>query len=559
MSMRALGAAVKIVGRRTARRYLPIGIVASALAAFVRAGGRPSPRARKTPYRREDHAKNVLRALFAGLVLAGSMTGTSEATSPASVAWAACGEYGGECATIKVPLDYADPSGPTLDLAIGRLKALNPAKRIGVLVVHPGGPGASGINPFILGNAIPAESALRQYFDLVSLDPRGVGRSSPIQCSVDVLDQMPATYPADEAEYQTWVAYNAKLSKDCREHSGAIFDHVDTTSATRDVDSLRAALGERKISFFAISYGTQVGQQYAELFPGRLRALAIDSNMDHSMTSALRYLQTTTEDFEGSFRAFAQWCGTTAACPLHGRDVSAVWDSLHDKAAAGTLTDPGSGLPIQAEQLRVQLFDAMQDPAGDWFAIAAYLKGLADGQAAPAPAKAATATGESANYAYPVIWCSDWKWQVSGFKQLDDYRKRLEATAPHTKLSPFWSDVISCLGWQGEVTNPQHRLDVSGAPPVLLPKSRYDVGTPAAWNYAVATQLPKTRVLEYTGVGHGQYRNSLCAREHIEKYLTSLVLPPAGTRCAPEYPSQPATALKAGEPNPLSVTGRPLH
>ncbi|MET7339387.1 alpha/beta fold hydrolase [Nonomuraea sp. NPDC005650] len=495
-------------------------------------------------------------------MLATAATGVAVAEpSPRSaepIAWEACGDYGGECATIKVPIDYAKPEEGSLDLAIGRLKALNPAKRAGVLIVHPGGPGASGINPFILRNAIPAESALRQNFDLVSLDPRGVGRSNPVQCDLDVVEQAPATYPANEGEYQAWLAYNAKLSQNCRERTGPVFDHVDTTSATRDVDSIRAALGERQISFFAISYGTQVGQQYAELFPGNLRAMAIDSNMDHSITSAFRYLQTTTDDFEGSAKAFATWCGQTQACPLNGQDAMAVWDGLHRRATAGTLKDPQTGEPITAEQLRVFLFDGMYDPAGSWFDVATTVKALADGNAAKLRTTA-TPKAETVNYAYPAIWCSDWKWQVSGFQELDQYRKRLEALYPHTKLSPFWSDVMSCLNWQGTVSNPQHRLDVSGTGPTLLPKSRHDVGTPKAWNYAVAAQLPKTRVLEYDGVGHGQYRNSVCARTHIETYLTSLKLPPSGARCAPEYPSQPPASVRAAEERPLSATGRPLH
>ncbi|GAA4227382.1 hypothetical protein GCM10023075_30060 [Streptosporangium album] len=203
------------------------------------------------------------------------------------IQWAECGTtHKGECATLKVPIDWKKPSGPTLDLPVGRLKALDPAKRIGVLVVHPGGPGGSGINPFILNRAIPDSDPIRQYFDLVSLDPRGVGRSTQAVCSEDLVDRAPATYPAGEAEYQALLQFNADLSKDCREQTGPLFDHVDTTSAARDIDAIRVALGERKISFFAISYGTQVGQQYAELFPGNIRAMAVDSNMDHSITRA---------------------------------------------------------------------------------------------------------------------------------------------------------------------------------------------------------------------------------------------------------------------------------
>jgi pimeloyl-ACP methyl ester carboxylesterase len=227
-----------------------------------------------------------------------------------------------------VPVDWTKPDGAKFNLAIGRLPALNPAQRVGVLFVHPGGPGSSGIDRYITQRGIPDDSPLHQRFDIVSVDPRGVGRSNPVVCSADLVGQTPTTFPANESEYQALLDFNARLAKDCRAHTGPLFDHVDTISAVRDVDAIRAALGERQISFFAISYGTQVGQQYAELFPNRIRAMALDSNMDHSITSAFRYLQTTTEDFEGSLDAFAGWCARNTGCALHGRDVLAIWDEL---------------------------------------------------------------------------------------------------------------------------------------------------------------------------------------------------------------------------------------
>jgi pimeloyl-ACP methyl ester carboxylesterase len=480
------------------------------------------------------------------------------AQPPVPISWTECGTtFKGECATVKVPVDWVKPSGPTFDLAVGRLKALDPAKRLGVLIAHPGGPGSSGINSYITGRTIPDDSPLRQYFDVVSVDPRGVGRSNPVQCSEDLVDQTPATYPANKAEHKAWLTFNEKLSEDCRKHTGPLFDHVDTTSAARDVDAIRVALGERKTNFFAISYGTQVGQQYAELFPRNIRAMAIDSNMDHSITSPYAYLKTTTEDFEGSFLAFSTWCGDTSACVLHDQKVTAVWGRLLGKATRGTLTDPADGDPISAEALRGELFSAMYDPA-DWFDLAARLKSLADGEPSSEAARVAP-KATTVNNAYPVIWCSDWKWKVSGFAELDQYRRRLEKVAPHTRLSPFWSDVVQCLNWQGPVSNPQHALDIDGAPPILLAKAHYDVATPAAWNYAAAAQIPNSTVLEYDGVGHGQFRNSECARGHIENYLINLVRPKKGTHCAPEYPAQPSVSIRSTPERPVSVTGRPVH
>ncbi|MER6948730.1 alpha/beta fold hydrolase [Nonomuraea sp. NPDC000554] len=513
----------------------------------------------------------LFAAAVAGCALVTQLAGTASAQSgvsserrleaePAAITWSECGTtYKGECATIKVPLDYADPGGPTIDLAIGRLKALDPAKRQGVLFVHPGGPGGSGLNSYIMGRGIPDDSPLRQNFDIVSVDPRGVGRSTPILCSEDLVNQTPATYPASEAEYRDLLAFNAKLSQNCRELTGPLFDHVDTTTVARDVDSIRAALGEGQISFFAISYGTQVGQQYAELFPKRVRAMAIDSNMDHSITSAYEYLKTTTDDLEGSFLAFSTWCRDTPACALHDQDVTAVWDELFRKAKAGTLTDPETGDPIPAEALRSEVFNSMYNPGAAWFPVASLLKALADAQ--PARKLADTTADEPVNHAYPAIWCSDWKWNVKSFAELDAYQRRLKRLAPHTELSPFWSDVTTCLNWQGKVSNPQHRLRISGTPPTLLIKAANDVATPKAWNYAAARQIPRSVVLEYDGVGHGQFRNSTCARGHIENYLINRALPAPRTHCPAQFPTEPPTTVRSTPDldTRSPIAGRPVH
>ena len=497
--------------------------------------------------------KRSLIAGLAGLLTAVALPTLQPAGASAQpvVRWTECGtEFKGECATIPVQIDWANPRGARIDLAIGRLPALDRAHRIGVLFVHPGGPGSSGIDRYITGRGIPDDSPLRQRFDIVSVDPRGVGQSHAVTCSKEIVDQTPATFPASEAEYHALLDFNGRLARDCRAHTGPLFDHIDTTSAVRDVDAIRAALGERQISFFAISYGTQVGQQYAELFPKRIRAMAIDSNMDHSITSAFQYLKTTTEDQEGSFRTFARWCTETPACRLHDQDPVAVWDDLHARAEAGTLIDPDTGEPLGAESLRFTMFDSMYDP-NDWFALAdrlASLAGAAVSTMAVAPAE------EAVTNSYPAIWCSDWAWKVSGFAELDRFRGILERIAPHTKLSPFWSDVTSCLGWPARAGNPQHRLDIDDAPTILLVKAKFDVATPHAWNFAVSRQIRDSVLLQYDGVGHGQFRNSVCARTHIESYLIGLRLPARGTHCAPELPTEPVAAV-LGTRN----GGRPAH
>lgn len=496
----------------------------------------------------------LVSAVVSGVVFS-TLTGTGAAAGP-PLTWGPCEEgKQGECTTVQVPVDWNNPKGEKLGIAIGRLKATEPEHRIGVLFVAPGGPGGSGIDSYILGQNRLSTGELRKRFDVVTWDQRGVGRSNEVKCSAELLAQWPGNYPSSEQQYRDLLAYNAKLGADCRKNTGPVFDHVDTKSAVRDLDAIRAALGEKKISFYGASYGTQVGQQYAELFPNRLRAMTIDSNMDHSLTSPGDYIATATEDLEGSFNAFADWCARTANCPLHGQDVRALWDGLHAKAEAGTLTDPDSGRPVSAESLRVELFGAMYSPSSSWYRIATRLRSLAAG--VPAPRMTTTAGGdELASNSYQAIWCQDWKWRVNGYRDLRSYRDQAAAIAPHTKLSPFWSDVTSCLGWPARVNNPQHRLSIRNTPTILIVKSAADVATPEAWNFAVAKQIRNSVLLSYDGVGHGQYYRSTCAQGHIEKYLIDLVTPAPATHCAAVYPTAPPAATLD---TTTDAAPRPVH
>ncbi|MCO6009099.1 alpha/beta hydrolase [Actinoallomurus purpureus] len=501
----------------------------------------------------------AMAALIAGATAMVATPATAETTTakPASLSWHDCGgTQKSDCTTIKVPVDWAKPKGTTFDLAVGRLPALDPKHRIGVLLVNPGGPGVSGIDYYMTGGFFKDDNVLRQRFDIVSWDPRGVERSHPVQCSQDLLGKAPTDFPNSAAAYKSLLAYNAELGADCRAHTGPLFDHVDTVSTIRDMDAIRAALGERKLSYLGGSYGTQIGQQYAERFPGRVRAMTIDSNMDHSITSAYRYLETATRDFESSFNAFADWCARTSGCALHGKDVRALWDGLYAKAEKGTLTDPANGAKIDANALRDVAFSPMYRPGERWAALATRLAALANGnptaRTLASPARPAHADlGENS---YQAIWCQDWKWQVSGYSELQRYRKSLAKIAPHTRMSQFWSDITSCLGWPSKVTNPQHRLSVRTSTPILVTASKYDVATPHVWSTAVAKQIPSARLLQYDGVGHGDYRNSPCAKGYIETYLTALKVPPAGTHCAAVWPTGAATTIKAAE-----EPSRPVH
>ena len=461
---------------------------------------------------------------------------------PASaIAWQPChAEYpGSECATIQAPLDYAGPKGATVGLTIARTKATDPAKRRGVLFIFPGGPGGSGVDRVMTADRRYGQ-ALREAFDIVSYDQRGVYRSRQILCDRKVLEDGVSLLPTTADGYQQVLGHNTSVGKDCRTRNGELTYHADTTTLVRDIDLVRASLGEQQLSAYGSSYGTQVGQQYAELFPGRIRALVLDANMDHSITSASEYVASASAALETSFEKFAAWCATAAKCALKGRDVPKVWEELYAKATAGTLKEVGKGIQITPGRMRSTAFAAMYSPKADWIWLSQVLAAWADGTPqpwqthAPTPPKPQIPEGLAQN-SYQTIWCSDWRW--AGVRNINDWNKVVQEAnrrAPHTRLSEFYSDVTSCQGWPGPVRNPQHRLRVKGAPTILFANSVHDVATPYSWATGAKKQIPGSVLLTYEGVGHGTYAASRCAAKLIESYLLDLKAPADGTRCPDE-------------------------
>ncbi|MET0136685.1 MAG: alpha/beta fold hydrolase, partial [Kibdelosporangium sp.] len=226
-------------------------------------------------------------ALVSTVLMSGASVASAEPVTTESevgaITWQPCAEDAtAECGTLKLPVDWAKPRGEKFDLAVARRKATDPAKRTGILLINPGGPGGSGVN-FALGAKGFFSPEIQARFDIIGFDPRGVARSAPVQCSLELLRNPVSTYPTSQAEFDALADYNRKLRDDCRKNTGPIYDHVDTLSVVQDMDAIRRSLGERKINYYGVSYGTLIGQQYAERYGDKIRAMIIDSNMDHSL------------------------------------------------------------------------------------------------------------------------------------------------------------------------------------------------------------------------------------------------------------------------------------
>ena len=477
------------------------------------------------------------------LVLGLAAPGVAEAApKTGSLAWGPCEEDAEGlperlvCATLAVPVDWSKPNGPTFDLAVAKLPAADPSRRVGPLFVNPGGPGGSGVN-MVYGAEYSFSPELIDRFDIVSFDPRGQARSRPVLCDSDAVAAQDALlFPANAAEFAQLRKVNKTVGESCRELTGPLAGEVDTASVVRDMDALRAALREPKISYYGVSYGTMIGQQYAELFPKRLRAMVLDSNMDHSQ-NLWSYQKWEALAMEGSFQQFAAWCARTDDCALHDRDVLTYFDDLYAKAQAGELIlAPGTEEEwvVTPEDLTWLVFSFMYDPA-DWFSFAELLRELGG----DAPAGQAR-RGEPIELGYRPVMCLDFHFDVRPYASLAAMEKALNRLAPHTKLNPLaWTDLTGCQNWPGEVTNPPHRLKASpDLPPILMTNSRYDVATPYQWGTSLAGQLPSATLVTYDGVGHGDYWLSPCARDAIDTYLLTRRTPPKGTHCPAVFPTE---------------------
>ncbi|WP_084534962.1 alpha/beta hydrolase [Nocardia yamanashiensis] len=464
-------------------------------------------------------------ALLAVVVSAGVLCAAG-AEPVSSLKWRPCQENSAfECATLPVPIDWANPGGAGIDIAVVIDRADDPSRRIGTLISLPGGPGSSGIDE-ILGGAM-FSGDLRSRFDIVSMDPRGVGRSHPVQCDAGLAADRPALDPDSGALLSDIRSYATDLAASCHTHTGPLLDNLDAKSVARDVDALRNALGERKISLYSHSYGTMSAQAYAELFPQNLRASLLDSVDDHSLGGAA-FMASEARAGQDAFAEFASWCARDAGCALHGTDVRATYRTLWDAATRGELRTPGNpARPLRPLELSQQTTQRLDHP--DWAELATDLQTLtATPKGTPAPVETPHATGTPTPFP-AVIFCSDWQFDIPDQTRWQSLWNDQHTNAPTLGAHFAWTAGTFCSAWPTPPANPPHHPTVQHAPPTLILNSRHDPATPHEWATRVAAQTPAT-LLTYEGWGHGTYNRNPCTTTAADHYLTDLTLP-ATTSC----------------------------
>ena len=442
------------------------------------------------------------------------------------VDWALCDDgSGAQCATVTAPLDWDDPDGDAVEIAVRRVIGGDSSR--GPLFVNPGGPGLGG-----------QEMAQRlagrwENYDTVGWDPRGTGQSTRVVCGglAETDDFMALDgSPDDTAEDRALRDGSADFAQDCRDASGDLLDHLTTIDVARDLDLLRHLLGAEKLTYVGVSYGTYVGAMYAELFPGSVGRLVLDAAVDITGDDEA---PPQSAGFERALGNFAQWCAESELCDL-GDDRDAIVDGIGaflsgldarplpvgDRELTQTLAAAGIALFLyeDEEAYRTLAEVIAQGQGGDGGALL---------QAADLMNGRSPGGYDTIAYAFPAMVCADVA--DRGMDAVpDEWRDTFDDAplmAPHLGMS------YTCETWT-TAPAPQIRITAAGAPPILVVGTTGDSATPYEQAVAMAEQLESGVLLTLDGAGHGAVTgDNECIAEAVDRYLFDGEVPEDGTTC----------------------------
>lgn len=457
------------------------------------------------------------------------------AKSSDPILWKPCGQSGAQCGQVSVPLDWSQPDGTQIKLAVALLHASDPSQRVGTLFFNPGGPGESGVDPVKNDPAQTFPAQLMERYDIVGFDPRGVGQSEPkVKCTLPSYDSTISWFPQTQAQYDQLVAHNRAVGQSCLAGTGNVLAHLDTVSVARDMDAIRVALSVQQISFLGQSGGTFLGAQYAQLFPSHVAKLALDANFDHALSMDLM-VKTSAAATETEFHRFVAWCDKNTSCALHGQPVIAGWQRLLAQAQQHPIPATG-GQPVTAQDLLfiTQLvLHGLPEVGPDLSqAIAEAEQGDASAFAQEIPV---LLTAPSFNRFQSII-CLDFSPQLpGGYATFRARMNEVRALAPLTGgYSIMWAAMASCVGWPIQPVDPQQDWHVTGIPSALLVANVYDNATPFVWAPDMQQRIANSRLLVNRIDGHTSFNRSTCtcATQAIVTYLIQGTLPPPGTTCS---------------------------
>lgn len=453
------------------------------------------------------------------------------------VLWRNCGDA--DCATLEVPLDYSNPQGAKVALAVTRVAATGEAP-LGSLFVNPGGPGGSAVDYAKAADGIVTK-AVRDAYDIVGVDPRGVGKSDPVECLTDAQrDQLVVTdtTPDSAAEEALVIATSALPAQGCAANAQPEVGFVGTVNAARDLDIVREIVGDSTFNYLGKSYGTSLGAVYAELFPKTVGRMVLDGVLPLDLDLQEISLGQA-KAFEESFKDFARDCSSQRDCPFPG-DGAQVATAMRD-------------LLVSLDSNPVQVGDREVNEAVATYAVLSYLYFPAYDY--PRLREALTALvvngsgkelldllderisrGTDGRYldnssdAFYAVTCADRKSEVS-VARVRQIAQEWSVEAPTFGASVAWG-LLACNGWPNIADDPVTKVTARGSAPILVVSTIHDPATPYAWGQRLAGQLDNAVLLTWDAFNHTAYHEgSACIDEVVDGYLLRGTVPPTGKVC----------------------------
>ena len=458
------------------------------------------------------------------------------------------------CAVITVPLDYANPTGETISIAVKK-RAATGGHAQGALFINPGGPGDSGVSfAERAGNAFSPD--LLNAYDIIGFDPRGVGSSTAITCSSDDDSSSSTAEPSTSAgataspsagteasggeSYEEWAESTRQsfqeLTEQCASHTepAALLDHVDTVSAARDLDILRALAGQEKLNYLGFSYGTYLASVYAETFPGNTGRMVLDGAIDPSLSLAEQGLGQA-KGFEQALRTYVDYCQNSAGCPLSGGTDAGV-QQIRDLITSANSTPLATGDPnrtVTGSDIVAALSEYLYTTEQNWEPLNKALDQAInhrDGSAFVASEEQDTSSKDDGGGAFQAVTCLDYPVEGDKTTWAAQY-EQAKREAPVFADSAVGMDLV-CSVWGHNGTRKPTQIHARGAAPILVVGTTGDPATPYAWSKSLAEQLDSGQLLTWEGNGHTAYGgDASCVNDAVDAYLISGTMPKKGLTC----------------------------
>ena len=441
------------------------------------------------------------------------------------------------CATVEVPMDYADPAGPKIAVAVSRIPAENPASRRGALVLIPGGPGGTSLNnPSGKGQRLP--QAVRDTYDLIGLAPRGNAPSAPVSCGLthdDLALSKLRPWPAADGSVTENMANARRVSDACARNGGELMRHISTKNNARDLDRIRAALGERKLSAWGVSYGTYVGAAYGEMFPHRTDRVVLDSNDNPDPVRAERaWLAAYEVGVEDNFPEFAKWAsapGNSDRVAGTAAEVRPLFLRLAAHLDREPLPWPGANPEeLNGNVLRQTMLDSLYDP-DDYPTLARLINAAREGTLPPAPQAPPDSVMQNVLAVGAATLCNDAAWPADAAV----YQKGVtKSRAKYPLTAGLPRNAMVCAAWPSRPAESPVRITDRGPSNILLVQNERDVATPLAGALKLREALGDRAVMvTVNSTGHDAYldNGNACGDSTVSRFLATGERPDADLYC----------------------------